>query len=370
MEINVTTGSPYKVHITDNSKFNQILTSVVGENDVNDIIIISDQGLPSKYRDIRIENTTIRHIIAPSSGEDLKQFNYVHDMCATLLEMGITRKTCLIALGGGTVGDFVGFIASITLRGIRFIQIPTTLLAMVDSSVGGKTGINLGSRKNMVGAFYQPIAVVCNTSFLASLPSSEILNGYAEILKYGFIADQAFYTRLTATTDIGQSDFLKEAIQRSCQIKADVVSRDEFESSGVRETLNFGHTFGHGVEKLSHFYVPHGQAVAIGMVLACYTSNALGLCEINVNNVVEYYKSINMPYFYECDPVHLIKAMSDDKKNTDQGEISLIDAAGEEHFVRSQINLILLDRIGNAVQHKISSQNLLDILYAFYNDWN
>jgi len=183
----------------------------------------------------------------------------------------LDRKGVLIALGGGVVGDLTGFAASSYMRGIRFVQVPTSLLAMVDSSVGGKTGINLAAGKNLVGAFHQPIAVLADLDTLSTLPVREFAAGMAEVVKYGVALDADFFVWLEKQADAIQSRdpvVLEEMVARCCQIKADVVSRDERES-GVRAMLNYGHTMGHAIEKVTGFSsVLHGEAVAMGMAYA------------------------------------------------------------------------------------------------------
>jgi 3-dehydroquinate synthase len=197
-----------------------------------------------------------------------------------LLAHGCDRKTVLYALGGGVVGDMTGFAAATYMRGVPFVQVPTTLLAQVDSSVGGKTAINHPLGKNMIGAFYQPVRVVCDLDTLRSLPPRELSAGLAEVIKYGPIADMAFLDWIEATLPAllaRERDALAHAVQRSCEIKAWVVGQDERES-GLRAILNFGHTFGHAIEAGQGYgRWLHGEAVGCGMVLAAALSAELGL---------------------------------------------------------------------------------------------
>lgn len=197
-----------------------------------------------------------------------------------LARLGASRDATLIALGGGVIGDLAGFAAACWMRGVDFVQMPTTLLAMVDSSVGGKTGVNLPAGKNLVGAFHQPRAVVADTSTLATLPPREYRAGLAEVVKYGAIGDAAFFAWLEAhveALDAREDAALIEAIATSCRHKAEVVARDEHEH-GERALLNFGHTFGHALETDTGYgRLLHGEAVAIGMVLAAQLSADLGL---------------------------------------------------------------------------------------------
>ncbi|MCV6615276.1 MAG: 3-dehydroquinate synthase [Cellvibrionaceae bacterium] len=209
-------------------------------------------------------------VILPD-GESHKNLDTLNTIFDTLLEARHTRKTTLIALGGGVVGDMTGFAAACYQRGVDFIQLPTTLLSQVDSSVGGKTGVNHRLGKNMIGAFYQPNCVIADTGILRSLPDRELAAGLAEVIKYGLIADSEFYHWLEQNMialKAGDEQLLAQAVRRSCEIKADVVAQDEREG-GLRAILNLGHTFGHAIETHQGYgqYL-HGEAVAIGMQMA------------------------------------------------------------------------------------------------------
>ena len=214
-------------------------------------------------------------------GEETKDLDHFGRLAEEILAVGIERGTMLVALGGGVVGDVTGFAAATLLRGIDFVQIPTTLLAQVDSSVGGKTGINTRSGKNLIGAFYQPRLVLADTGTLASLPRRELRAGYAEIVKYGLIRDAEFFAWLeaegAAVCDLA-SEALRRAVMTSCAMKAEIVAGDEREE-GDRALLNFGHTFGHALEAETGFSyrLLHGEAVALGMVLAFDFAARLGL---------------------------------------------------------------------------------------------
>ncbi len=206
-------------------------------------------------------------------GETRKSLDQYAELLDRLLALGIDRKTVLVALGGGVTGDIVGFIAATLLRGVRFIQVPTTLLAQVDSSVGGKTGVNTVRGKNLVGAFHQPECVLIDPLFLDTLPKREFLAGLAEVAKYGIIGDSAFFQFLADSAEAIDSrdhEVLARVIQHCCTMKAEIVSRDETER-GERALLNLGHTFGHALEALAGYdgRVIHGEAVAVGMALAC-----------------------------------------------------------------------------------------------------
>ena len=191
-----------------------------------------------------------------------------------LAQEQITRSDAVIAFGGGVVGDLGGLSASLYLRGIKYVQVPTTLLAAVDSSVGGKTAIDIPAGKNLVGSFYQPVMVCCDTALMDTLPANIYRDGCAEVIKYGMILDSVLYEKLHAMPFDRE-----EVVSRCVEIKRDVVQQDEYDN-GIRGLLNFGHTFGHAIEKLSDFAVSHGEAVAKGMVIASRMAAVLGMCDV------------------------------------------------------------------------------------------
>lgn len=250
------------------------------------VIIISDSNV-SRFYLHRLSNAleeakiTLRYIIVPA-GEGSKSLDSFSNLMENLLEQKPDRKTTLIALGGGVVGDLTGFAASCLLRGVDFIQIPTTLLSQVDSSVGGKTGINSRFGKNLIGSFHQPILVLSDVNSLTTLPRRELLSGYAEIVKYGFINDPEFFGWLEQNAKAmlgGDASLQTQAIVKSCAAKAAIVAADEREQN-IRALLNFGHTFAHAFEAETGYSdkLLHGEAVAIGMVLAFATSVKMGIC--------------------------------------------------------------------------------------------
>lgn len=263
----------------------------------------------------------VPHIVTP--GEVSKSFDTLQSLIDTLLQQRAERSDTIIALGGGVVGDLAGFAASIILRGISFIQIPTTLLSQVDSSVGGKTGINVPSGKNLVGAFYQPETVLIDINTLQTLPTRELKAGYAEIVKYGMIYDAPFFKRLE---QIGSNilaldpEALTESIHRCCAIKAEIVTKDEKEQ-GVRALLNFGHTFGHAYEKacFNDGDLLHGEAVSFGMVMAAELSVKLKLCDTFVLTRLKHHlEKHGLPVSYgsytHASPEDIITYMYSDKK--------------------------------------------------------
>lgn len=276
-------------------------------------------------------------IILPA-GESTKSFANLERVSSNLLDLKLTRRDIVIALGGGVIGDLTGFAASIVRRGIDFIQVPTTLLAQVDSSVGGKTAINAPQGKNLIGAFYQPRLVLIDTNVLKTLPQREIMAGFAEVIKYGLINDMPFFNWLA---DNGKKvlglepDAAREAISRSCQNKADVVAADERET-GNRALLNLGHTFGHAIEAHGQYdgRVLHGEAVSVGMVMAHQVSHALGLMpREDLERVLTTFKGLGMPMtvgafgFNGLTAEEMVRHMGQDKKNVDS-RVTLILSKG------------------------------------------
>lgn len=273
-------------------------------------------------------------------GEEHKTWETLDRLFAELLHARIGRSAVLVALGGGVVGDMAGFAAASYQRGIAYLQVPTTLLAQVDSSVGGKTAINHALGKNMVGAFHQPVAVVADTATLATLPPREYASGLAEVVKYGAIFDAQFLGWIEANRDglaRREPSALAHAIRRSCEIKADIVAQDERES-GARALLNFGHTFGHAIESAAGYgTILHGEAVAMGMVLAARFSAKLGRIPADASARLESLLTyLGLPV---APPRFASKTwlefMGRDKKNED-GRITLIllDAIGRGAVVK------------------------------------
>ncbi|MDR1497585.1 MAG: 3-dehydroquinate synthase [Puniceicoccales bacterium] len=277
-------------------------------------------------------------------GEQAKRAGELELLWEALAQKRVDRGGVVLAVGGGVVGDLAGFAAASYLRGVDFIQMPTTLLAMVDSAVGGKTGINLGAGKNLAGAFYQPVAVYADTAFLETLPQREFASGVAEVIKYGLLGDAALFEQLRrAGTLHWQHAQLAEIIRRCCEIKASVVSADEREKaeSGGRALLNLGHTFGHAIENVAGYgtYL-HGEAVAIGLMLAAKFSANLGFFDVREIGVLENLLRVNgLPVaLREPLPVEaLMEAMLRDKK---------AGAAG--------VKFVLLRGVGSAFTHRVA----------------
>jgi 3-dehydroquinate synthase len=278
-----------------------------------------------------LQKSTVRcSRMAIPSGESSKSIEQIGSIWNAMLEEKTDRKSIVIAVGGGVVGDLAGFAAASFMRGLRFVQVPTTLLAMVDSSVGGKTGINLPKSKNMVGAFWQPHAVVADTLALDSLPTREFISGLAEVAKYGIIMDRQFFSYLENNIDgiIHRTpETISYLVQRSCELKADVVSKDERETLGMRAILNYGHTFGHAIEACTSYgqYL-HGEAISIGMTMAGKLAVERGLWGADEfdrqSRILEDLRlpiSLNQPVPTE----DLLDAMQSDKKN-EHGNLTLI----------------------------------------------
>lgn len=251
------------------------------------IIIVTDENVAPLYAKpledaLAAQNIATQRIVLPA-GEKTKSFAGLEQLTDALFALTPDRFTTLVALGGGVIGDITGFAASILLRGVDFVQVPTTLLAQVDSAVGGKTGINTKHGKNLIGSFYQPRLVIADIATFASLPKRELLAGYAEVVKYGVINDASFFAWLEQNGELalaGDKKALIHTVRESCKAKADIVGQDERES-GLRALLNFGHTLGHALEAETGFGAEllHGESVAIGMVLAMRLSVMRGLCK-------------------------------------------------------------------------------------------
>lgn len=318
------------------------------------IVVVTNTTIAPLYLQTLLENMTayqVESVILPD-GEQYKTLTHVETIFTHLLEQKFSRNATLIALGGGVVGDMGGFAAACYQRGIDFIQIPTTLLAQVDSSVGGKTGVNHALGKNMIGAFYQPQAVIADISVLDTLDDRQLSAGIAEVIKYGLIRDIEFFVWLEENIELLLSrdkQALAFAIERSCQNKAAVVAEDEKES-GIRAILNLGHTFGHAIETgMGYGKYLHGEAVAIGTCQAADLSRRLGwLNDEDVRRIINIFKRVHLPVVPPKDLTveRYIELMSVDKKNVD-----------------GAIRVIALEKIGKAslpmnVEQEILEQTL------------
>jgi 3-dehydroquinate synthase len=288
------------------------------------IVLITDSTVKRRYgrsvlQALRATGKRVFIFTLPV-GERAKTLRQVEQGYKFLLENKIDRKGLVCALGGGVVGDTGGYIAATYLRGIDYIQLPTTLLAQVDSSIGGKVGVNFGGKKNMLGSFYQPRAIIADVALLKSLPPAEMRNGMAEVIKYGLAMDAGLFRTLEQKK---KSEFttaeLKDIVMRCCRLKAKIVEADETERSGQRAILNFGHTVGHALEAATGLKrLSHGEAVAIGMLAAARISEQLGMLERgNVPLIERLLLKFGLPTFCQkVNPDDLIAAIRFDKKTT------------------------------------------------------
>ena len=317
------------------------------------VIIITDSNVaPLHLKPLETSLTAADidvHSIVLPAGEQTKDFTHLSELLDQCLDARIARDTTLIALGGGVIGDITGFAAAIVLRGLDFIQIPTTLLAQVDSSVGGKTGINTKHGKNLVGSFHQPRLVLADISTLDTLPDREIRAGYGEVVKYGLINDAPFFGWLeNHGSDLcgGDRNARKQAVEVCCKAKAAIVAADEHES-GQRALLNLGHTFAHAFEAEAGYSdkLLHGEAVAIGMVMACKLSHRLGLSpEADTQRVKSHLSAVNLPVSLAgiAEPSwtaeNLLAHMGQDKK-VRAGRLTFIITRGiGQSFVTQDVN--------------------------------
>lgn len=287
-------------------------------------VVVSDSNVGPLYASLIVDSLAgagfdVRVATIPA-GEENKTLETAARLYREMLSFGLDRKSFVLSLGGGLVGDVAGFAAATYMRGIRFVQVPTTLLAQVDASVGGKVGVNLPEGKNLVGAFHQPSLVLIDPQLLATLPSRELVSGFAEVVKYGIIRDPDFFSFLEENYEDVLSlkrAAVEKAVAVSCRIKADVVGADEREESGLRAILNFGHTVAHALEALTDYDTyRHGEAVSIGMVCAAEISSKLGyLSEGAADRMSNLLQKAGLPVtFSNLDPTHILARMCFDKK--------------------------------------------------------
>jgi 3-dehydroquinate synthase len=321
-------------------------------------MIVSNTTVAPLYADRLMAQLRARYrrvlLVSLPDGEAHKEWATLQLIFDALLENGCDRKTVLVALGGGVIGDMTGFAAASYMRGVPFVQVPTTLLAQVDSSVGGKTAINHPLGKNMIGAFYQPVQVVCDLNVLATLPPREFSAGLAEIIKYGPIVDMAFFDWLENNVDalLGRNDdALAYAVRRSCEIKATVVGQDERES-GLRAILNFGHTFGHAIESgMGYGKWLHGEGVGCGMVMAARLSALLGLVDAAfVQRLTSLIKRAGLPV---VGPV-----LSDSNNVGRYLELMRIDKKSE----RGEIRFVVIDEPGHAAVRAVPEDMVVQVI--------
>lgn len=297
-------------------------------------VVLTDDNVWPLYGDTLLSSLgdgEWRVLVLPH-GEATKSLASYGRTLGYMAEAGLTRGDLLIAFGGGVIGDLGGFAAATYMRGIAFVQIPTTLLAQVDSAVGGKTAVNLPNGKNLVGAFHQPVRVLSDTSLLRTLPARELAGGMAEVIKYGAIYDAAFFEKLESHPSLDEAGLLDEIVYTCCDLKRAVVERDE-KDTGERMLLNFGHTFGHAVEQLGNYErFIHGEGVALGMVLAAQAGECLGVTPAGTaDRLRRLCGTFGLPTECPYTPAQLAPLMALDKK-----------ALGKE------IRLVLLREMGSA----------------------
>lgn len=325
------------------------------------VVIITNAKINHLYgsllRDtLNSSGTTSLSLIEIQDGEKYKNSETLSAVYEKLFEYRSDRKTVLLALGGGIVGDVTGFAAATYMRGIPYIQVPTTLLAQIDSSIGGKTGINHSAGKNMIGAFKHPIAVFSDVNVLNTLPKRELFAGLAEVIKSALIADQSFFAWLEENVDLISDlypDCISELIYRTCRIKQNIVEQDEFEETGLRGLLNFGHNIGHAIESLSHYECfLHGEAVALGMCMEAYLSNKLGLLETNdllrIECLIKKFHLLHKIPNWSVDDY--IKLLLMDKKNVD-----------------GKLCFTILNGIGKANLTLLDIEQIKDFILEYFN---
>ena len=316
--IEVKTGKPYEI-LVERSISVRVGAELLKVASVKRVMVVTDKTVEGLYFE-RVKNSLIasgievcEFVIAP--GERSKSTENLVRLWEALAESEITRSDAIIALGGGVVGDLAGFAASTFLRGIKYVQIPTTLLAMTDSSVGGKTAVDLKVGKNLAGAFHQPCLVLCDPETLGTLPKEHMRDGMAEVIKYGMINRPEIIDKLYAYTP-GDKDALDEIISMCIEDKRDVVSGDEFDT-GIRALLNFGHTPAHAIELGSNYEITHGSAVAIGMVIMTRASVKMGLCKENaLDKLLGLLDKFGLPSSCSYSAKTLAKGALGDKKRT------------------------------------------------------
>jgi len=334
MEIKVNLAKrSYPIHLV-HDEFKAFPSMVKQRFDNTTIALVTNTTIADLYRKViaQWQEEMGFYLLVIQDGEQFKSVDTWNSVIDFLIRSGLDRKSVVCALGGGVIGDLVGFAASAVLRGISFVQIPTTLLAMVDSSVGGKTGVNHALGKNLIGAFHQPSFVYLDSKFLDTLPDREFVAGYGELFKYAFIGGRGMFDFVNKNNDgmlTKQKDVLLEGIRRSVEIKARVVEADEREENGLRAMLNFGHTFGHALERFYRYeHVLHGEAVIFGIKCACNLGMRLHTIpqefRREYDGILAKCPTINLPQTIQRPNAEILyKAMFTDKKTI----------GGKLHFV-------------------------------------
>ncbi len=334
----------YTIHVGEGI-LQKALHKVLSENSFDRIFLVSDSNVFPLYENtiksaLSGANVSLAGEYVFTAGEASKNLATVSAMYDAFRQAALTRKSLVIALGGGVCGDIAGFGAATYLRGIAVLQIPTTLLSQVDSSIGGKTGVDLPCGKNLVGAFHQPVAVIADSLFLKTLPLQYMHDGMGEVIKYGCIADKGLFDGI-----LSKSLSLEELVFRCMKIKAEIVEADEFEG-GLRMILNYGHTLGHAVEKLGNFTrYSHGESVGIGMLWAARIGGALGYSAAFEDKIRTALKICGLPTDMDYTAEELISVVYADKKR-----------------VGDDISFVLLEDIGKATSKKLPLARLKEII--------
>ena len=358
--LNISTSNKNYPIIIGSNTFKNYKKNISPYINSNRIFILTDKNINRIYKNelgkIKKDKELSVEVIVIGIGEIQKNIKNINSICNTLLKKNISRDDTIIALGGGVIGDITGFVSSIVLRGINYIQIPTTLLSQVDSSVGGKTGINSKYGKNLIGSFYQPSLVLIDINFLTKLNSREMRAGYAEIVKYSLIFDIKFFNWLITNGKKvmkKNKEALIYSIFQSCKCKSKIVNLDEKEKN-IRALLNFGHTFGHVIEQTNSYKtnINHGEAVAMGMIMASKLSFAMNFISMSeLNKIINHFKSLNLPTQIpkslrkNLSIKRFVEVMNKDKKTKN-----------------NKINLILLKKIGKAYQTNKFDTQLLKMI--------
>lgn len=340
--VKVTASKEYEVLIGKNilPSLGERCVSLLGKNKA---VIVTDSNVAPLWLDktkASLEEAGINCVsfVFPA-GEESKSKETLFELLEFMAENRLTRSDFAVALGGGVTGDMTGLAASLYLRGIPFVQVPTTLLAAVDSSVGGKTAVNLNAGKNLMGAFYQPSLVLCDTLTLGTLSNEIFADGMAEVIKYGVIYDRELFNKVKSGNVNGE---IEKIIARCVELKRDVVAKDEFDK-GERQLLNFGHTMAHSIEKCSNFEISHGKAVAIGMVIAAKASYALGWsAEDCTEEIIQAAVNNSLPTECPYDPQALADvALSDKKRAGDSIAFVAPEVIGKCYLKKIPVEMLL-----------------------------
>lgn len=335
---------PYDI-VIGNNILNTLPEKIKEISNAKNVVVITDDNVDKLYSDnvirfLKNGGFNVHKFVFPH-GENHKTMLTVCDILEFMAENNVTRSDLIVALGGGIVGDVSGYVASSYLRGIDFVQVPTTFLAAIDSSVGGKTGVNLKSGKNLAGAFYQPRLVVCDTKTFYTLPEENFREGVAEAIKYGVICDKELFNLLSTFENFD----IESIIERCVSIKAEIVAVDEFDL-GRRQLLNFGHTIGHAIEKATDFKISHGIAVGIGMAIISKISDELNWSsEKTHQGIVKCLEKNLIPTECDAKTEDILSAMIKDKKRNGD-----------------TINIVIPEKIGNCILKNIAVSELEDVL--------